>query len=180
MRTVLTFVGRNPFEFKAAVVQRWESLLAMMWIALSFLLSLICTVQGARAQQTQGLSIQFGMPTLIAVLAALALTTAAGSIRVAKCLAMHQALPILANLQREVHASAAHVIVHNGLRADQLAPGVVVSEAQREDQIRTARRRLDQVGTLLEFARQSAETDSSYAQRLGDYLAKFPAISLDE
>jgi hypothetical protein len=169
------FLGRNPFQVKAAIRQRWENVVAFTWIALSFLLSLFGTMQSARNQKLEMFWAELDAPVLILVFLSVGVALYLLSVKFSKWFGMRRATPLLVNLQRHLIARAAHVLRHGGLRENQLIPGVIVSEEQKEKQLAEARRRLDQVGSLLEVPRRVGEEDAGYVERLEAFAQRYPA-----
>jgi hypothetical protein len=179
MEEVRLYLGRNPFQVKAAILQRWEDVVAFTWLSLSFLLSLLGAVQSGRDQSRElywaQLDTRILFPTLLAVGTALFLA----SVWISKWLGMRQAVPVLVNLQHELLSGALHVIRHDGL-TDQLIPGAVVGPEQKTKQLAEAARRLDQVGRLVEILRRAEEGDASYGERLEAFARKFPTTTVED
>jgi hypothetical protein len=180
MEEVRTYSGRNPFQIKAAVLQRWDDVVAFTWLALSFLLALVGTIQSSRDSTTDPFWIRFDTRTLAAILLAFGGAVFLLSLRISKWLGMRQAVPILVSLQQEILAGALDVIRQGGLRKDMRLPGAIVSQELKDKVVADATRRLDQVGRLLEIPRRPAESDASYGERLEAFARRFPVVKTDD
>ena len=179
MEEVRTYSGRNPFQVKAAIVQRWDDVVAFAWLALSFMFSLLGSIQSGRDLSRKLFWARLDTLVLVPIPLAVGAGLFLASLRISKWLGMRQALPILVNLQPEILALALHVIRHDGLRADQLIPGAIVGLEQIAKQLADATRRLEQVGRLVEIPRRPTEEDLSYGDRLEAFARRFAVTEMD-
>ena len=74
-------------------------------------------------------------------------------------------MPMMVHLQRELYSLCATCLSSGGLQQSEIDNGTKISQETRDQRLLETRRRLDQMGQLLDLPRKPLEVDRDYIQR---------------
>jgi hypothetical protein len=159
----LTFFDGNPFQIRNGIIQYYEQLAGMIWLAGAVVLS----QPFAGGWPARSL----GGPCLD-ILGALGAGGAAWLVTMVliKWRSARVYRPQMVERQRELFEQAAFMVTHEGRTPEQVNGGGDVPLASRQQRLAEAAQSLDQIGKLLDMPRKEHETDAQYVERLNPFF----------
>jgi len=170
--TTATYLGYNPFQRRALITTRHESIAGCVWLVLGLVAGLLGTVRSVRAHQSGHLMSAWYD---ILVLLAAAIVVWRLTIVVTDRTSRAEYVPIFSTMMREAFTAHAYPVYHDGKSMAEVTVGTALDDATRAKRLVDAQQGLDRIGKLLDEPREPGEDDRHFAARLEHY---FPAANV--
>ena len=161
------FFGQNPFLVRNQIVQRVEALAGTFWLVFGFLFGAMGTVFTSIAAEKSPAS-DYWIHFVLTVGATAFLFIL--SYRWTTYRSRQEYRPMMIHLQRELYDLCATCLSSGGLQQPEIDSGTKLPQETRDQRLLETRRRLDQLGQLLDVPRKPLKLDRDYIRRLEPFF----------
>lgn len=162
-----TFLGSNPFQVRNAIIQRYETIAGVIWLAGGLLSIILGTLWSALSSETSYL---IGPYLDILLLLVAGCIAGAVTFLITGRLSQRVYRPRMIKMQRELFESESFVLSHEGRNKTEVDCRMEASPEVRQSRLKAVSQSLDQIGKLLHVLRGEREIDEQYVKRLKPFF----------